>query len=337
MTKLGKRLAEGIAEATFRKTAEVGLENARLNLPHVKHTITELEPASPGERPESAMVISAGPSLHIHHSIQKILDSGFTGPIVAVDGSLGNCLRNGLVPDYLVSVDPDAMRIIRWFGDPHLEHRVVDEYWERQEMDPSQSPNGAEQNSELVALVDRYGPDIKMVVSTSVHPDVTTRALAAGMALYWWNPLYDDYNAPESYSRRAYDLTGAPCMVTGGNVGTSAWVFAHAILGARRVGLVGMDLGYPPERPVEKTQYAIELHALLGDHMEDAFINVYNPYRKETWFCDPAYYWYRQCFRELVRQAGCTTYNCTEGGTLFGPGIKYVSLNQFLNDERKRV
>ena len=51
------------------------------------------------------------------------------------------------------------------------------------------------------------------------------------MGLYWWNPMYDDYEAAESLSRRLHRMNGLPCINGGGNVGTAAWVLAHAVLG----------------------------------------------------------------------------------------------------------
>ena len=118
-------------------------------------------------------------------------------------------------------------------------------------------------------------------------------------------------------------------MVSGGNSGTAAWVLGHTGLSKREVVLVGMDLSYPPGTPLEKTQYYKELRELFGERVSDAFIEVYNPYLKETWYADPAYYWYRQAFLQMARQASCVTYNCTEGGTVFGKGINFMSLKNF--------
>ena len=151
------------------------------------------------------------------------------------------------------------------------------------------------------------------------------------MGLYWWNPMYDDYEAAESLSRRLHRMNGLPCINGGGNVGTAAWVLAHAVLGKRRVGIVGMDLSYTPDTPYEKTQYYPELVELFGDGFKDAFIHMENPTLGETWFTDPAYYWYREVFLQMAGEAGCETYNCTEGGLLFGPGIHSVPLEEFVH------
>ena len=50
----------------------------------------------------------------------------------------------------------------------------------------------------------------------------------------------------------------------------------------------------------------------------------------ETWFTDPAYYWFREVFFEMARQADCRTFNCTEGGILFGNGVEMASIEDFV-------
>ena len=184
-------------------------------------------------------------------------------------------------------------------------------------------------------MVNRHGPQIRAIVSTSVSPAVTRRCLEAGMALYWWNPILDDVEDPTSLTRRLFDMNKVPCMVTGGNVGSAAWVFAHQVLAKQEVIIVGMDLGYPSGTPLEKTQYYKELHELFGGRVQDTFIPVYNPHLRERWYTDPAYYWYRQEFLRMAPRADCMTYNCTEGGTLFGKGLKWAPLQEFLRGRRR--
>lgn len=330
MGNLGKRLVSYIADATALKTTEAALANAQANQSYIRHTIAELDPSRSGRITDVAMVMSAGPSLHRKDPVKLLLEYGFSGPVITVDSSMGYCLRNGLVPDYVVMVDPHHSRTIRWFGDKALEQREEDEYFQRQELDPVMHQNSLAYNRELVGLVDRYGPQIKAIISTSAHPAVTERCLEAGMELFWWNPMFDDYEKPDSLSRQVFQLNRVPCMVTGANVGTSAYVFAAGVLKAKNVVLTGMDFGYPPGNPLRNTQYYTELLKLFGDRIEDCYIDVYNPHIRETWYTDPTYYWFRQGFLELGKLAPCTTYNCTEGGILFGQGIKVMKLRQFL-------
>jgi hypothetical protein len=326
---LGERLARRMAEVTLQKTAAVGLRHAEANLPYVRQTIADLSGAVP-ERQRTAIIVSAGPSLHRRHTAARIAAAGFEGIVVASDGALGHCLRAGLVPDFVVSVDPHPTRIVRWFGDPELEARPPDDYFRRQDLDPHLLRDEAERNRELLALVDRHAPRMKAVLSTSVAPSVTRRVAEAGMPMYWWNPIYDDYDAPDSLTRRLFELTKAPCLVTGGNTGAAAWVFATAVVGCREAALVGMDLSYHSHTPITHTQYYAELRELLGDAVAQAYIHVENPHLGEIWYTDPAYWWYRQAFLELAAQSPATTLNCTEGGILYGDSVRWSGLDEFL-------
>lgn len=329
---LGQQLASQLAEATFQKTAELGLRNAESNRPYIKKSIHDLAPIEPPVgAADSAVLVCAGPSLHHRNSVSALRDSKYRGTIVGVDGSLSHCLRAGLIPDYVITLDPHKDRIVRWFGDPDLENREEDDYFRRQDLDPAFAANELRKNRELIDLVNQHAPKIKLIIATCVDPGLTRRVVEAGFDLYWWNPLYDDTDAPDSVTRKLNDLNGIPCMVTGGNCGSAAWVFTHAILGKKHVAMVGMDLGYRPGTPLLNTQYYYPMKELLGDRVAEAYIKVFNPHLNEEWFTDPTYYWYRSCFLSMVKDAACVTYNCSEGGTLFGEGIEFIPLAQFLS------
>src|SRR6185295_6916909 len=142
-----------------------------------------------------------------------------------------------------------------------------DDYFRRQDLDPAFGQKERETNREVIALVNKAGPKIKLIIATCVDPALTRRCLEAGMELYWWNPLYDDYDAPNSVTRRIFELNNVPCLVTGGNCGAAAWVFTHAILKKKHVGMVGMDLGYRPGTPLLNTQYYYQMQEVLGDRV----------------------------------------------------------------------
>ena len=328
MTALGIELARGLAQATLRKTAQVGLANAEANLPYIKKTILDLE-RNPGTGPTSAVVFGGGPSLHRKNPARTLRELGYQGEAVGSDAALGYCLRNGLVPQYVVTVDSHPYRIVRWFGDPLFDSRPSDDYFLRQDLDPFHKDE-SRANELTLELVNAHGKHIKAIIATSVDPGVTRRCLEAGMELYWWNPLYDDYDAPHSHSRRVQELTNVPCMVMGGNVGSSAFVFAAAVLRASKVALVGFDMSYAPGTPPLNTQYYYQLRELLGDRIAEAFIEIETPHTGETWISDPTYYWYRQIFLEIAAVAECETFNCTEGGVLFGDDVRFVALRDFL-------
>ena len=69
-------------------------------------TLTVADLKSPGEG--FAVVFSAGPSLHRCNPASALVKNETKGTVIATDGALGYCLRNGLVPEYVVSVDSDA-------------------------------------------------------------------------------------------------------------------------------------------------------------------------------------------------------------------------------------
>jgi len=326
---LGKRIASRLEAATFDRIAGVGLENAAVNRPRIERSILALADVTLGDG-DSAVVIGAGPSLHRRDSLARLRKSGYAGTVVAVDSALGSCLRAGVVPHLVVSVDPHRERIVRWFGDPAMTAAPTDDYFRRQEMDPTLAADELSANRSLLALVDAHGAQMRAAVATSAAPPVVARCEAAGIAMYWWNPMYDDYDQPGSVSRRLHEANGLPCLNGGGNVGTAAWVIAHAVLGKRRIGLVGIDFGYQPGTPYTKTQYYPELVEMLGDRAAEAFIHLTNPDDGEMWFTDPAYYWFREVFLTMTREAECETCNCTEGGIVFGPGIHSLPIEEFV-------
>lgn len=336
MNSLGIKLSGYMAEATALKTTSIGVENARKNKErfagYFGKTINDLLNTNQQERDKPVIVVNAGPSLYRKNSVARILAARFKGDIIVPDGSLGHCLRSGLIPNYLVVVDPHVSRIIRWFGDTQFDERQPDDFFTRRQKNVDATWADEKRcNQELIDLVNRYGSKIKVIIGTSVDTDVTQRCVESGMELYWWNPLYDDYDQPDSISRKLCEENKAPCMVTGGKVGTAAWIFAHAILKKRHVALVGEDLGYAADMPHESTQFYHELIELFGERAPETYINIANPYTGETWYADPTFYWYREIFLDMAKEAQCITYNCTEGGVLFGDNIQFIKLDEFLS------
>lgn len=330
--KYDEQFFSALSKATYDKCIESGLKHGRLNRPYIQNTIRDLAGDLPIHEGRSCLVISGGPSLHRKMHLKTLKERGFDGFIVVADGAMGHCLRNGIIPDFVLTVDTDPHRIIRWFGDPHLDSRPEDDYFSRQDIDPEINDDEIQRNAETIELVNRYGSQMNLIISTSVTPEIAERAIEAGMTLYWWTPLYDDFEDPESRSRALYKELKVPCMTTGGNVGSSCWVFAQAVLRSDPVMMIGMDFSYPPNTDVYHTQYFDVLKDLYPDSPEKGLIEVFNPYLKEVWLTDPAYYWYSRCFKEMITAAMSKTVNCTEGGILFGEGIIWKPLGEVLRE-----
>jgi hypothetical protein len=335
---LGRRISERLGELTLEKVSALGFANAKANMPAIagdKSVMALRE--TPLAAASDALVLAAGPSMHRQDIGALIKASGFGGTLIATDSALAWCLRQSIVPDLVVTLDPHADRIVRWFGDPGLDAAAIerDDYFSRQDMDPRFRQDQLAFNRELVGLVNAYGGRIRVAVSSSVSPAVVQRLRAAGMDAYWWNPMYDDDDIEDGLTRQIHRLNGLPCINAGGNVGTACWVFAHAVLGKRRVGLLGMDFGYYADTPYESTQYYREIVDLVGHgRLNEVFVRIHNPHVNAEFYTDPAYLWFRSVFLQMIDAADCETVNCTGGGILFGPGIQWSSLTDFFDKAR---
>lgn len=332
---LGRQIAAGLGRITLETVSEVGFANARASAASIAagKSILALQ-NTPLIEGEDALVIAAGPSLHRRDTARIIKDSGFTGVIVATESSLAWSLRHGIVPHLVVTLDYDPKRIVRWFGDPDLteDDLALDDYFARQDMDPKFREDQLAYNRELIGLLNANGPRIRIAVASSASEAVVRRVFDAGMDVYWWNPMYDDYDNEYSLTRKIHGTNGLPCVNAGGNVGSACWVLAHAVLRKKRVALVGIDFGYYADTPYGQTQYYKEILALVGpERLDEVFVRVWNPHLNREFYTDPAYLWYRDSFLEMAQQAECETYNCTEGGILFGPAIHWTTLHDFLS------
>jgi hypothetical protein len=66
---------------------------------------------------------------------------------------------------------------VRWFGDPQLspQRLAEDDYFSRQDMEPSFARDQLRFNQELAAPVDCHGPATWIAVSSSASPAVLRR------------------------------------------------------------------------------------------------------------------------------------------------------------------
>lgn len=299
------------------------LANSTANKPHMTRSIRELQRRS-GPR---VLVASAGPSLrrNLYELSQAAHDE--LPAIVAVDGAYIACLERGIRPDYVITIDPHPTRIVRWFGDPDLgEHAQEDDYFARQDLDESFRAQMAARNRDNIALVDGACRNSRLVVCSAAPANVVTRT--AAFERYWFAPLIDQPRLPGSITRDLARITGLPSLNTGGTVGTAAAVFAHCILRARSIALIGMDLGYARDLPLERTQS----WDMLKDKADVAqhYPSVQHPQWGEC-YTDPTYFAYRANLLGLLKAGGFSVYNCTGAGALYGPHVQCGSIGEWLN------
>jgi len=329
-------VAREIEAISFNLHKDALLRHAHENTPRITRTLRDLPPPA-GEKAKSAVIISAGPSVHRQKSIPHILASGYKGTVIAVDGSLISCLKAGLFPDYVLTLDSHETRIVRWYGDPDFEHNSRnDDYFQRQDLDVAFRTNLIEQNIAHIKLVNQHGAKTKAIVASSAPQNVVRRIEEAKFDTYWWNPLVDNPADSNSLTRRLYEINGLPCMNTGGNVGTAAWVFASTVLKIPAIAMLGMDFGYYADLPYSKTQKYYELIDHLGttEGLEAHFPIYTYPLTGEKFYTDVTYSWYRKNFLELLALSSVSTVNCTGGGVLFGDRLTCVTLDTFLETVR---
>jgi len=309
------------------------IRNAQQNLDHADKSIKALTKAK-GKKAESCIVISAGPSVHKKQSIKKIKESNYPGLVIAADGAYIACLKQDFVPDYVITLDPHPTRMVRWFGDPDFEeHAKKDDYFARQDLDVKFRENTLKQNQCHIELVNKYGPQTKILVASCAPANVVARLKESSMDAYWWNPLVDDPSQEDSLTRAMHKINKLPCINTGGNVGTAGWVFAQSVFSIPNIALCGMDFGYYEETPKEKTQLYYELLNHLGDKEKvlECFMDFKFPLNGDKFYTDPTYYWYRKNFLDLLDRSTCRSVNCTEGGTLFDDKMKCLYLDDYIN------
>jgi hypothetical protein len=335
---LGRELVSNMERMTMDRIGATGIENARYNRQFLDcgQSLKELRDENWGDG-DHAVVLVSGPSIARRNVASRLKAANYNGPIITSESGVWYCLRHGIRPDLIVTLDPHPTRVVRWLGDPNLSDNKLreDDYYSRQDMDNAFDDQW-KANREITRYLEEYGKGLRIALSTSASKALVERVLEIGMKIYWWNPMYDDPSISDGITQKLYELNGLPCVNAGGNVGTALWLMGHEVLGKNHVALTGVDFSYYADTAYRNTQYYYEAVDLVGeDRLDEMYMRIYNPYVKAWFYTDPAYMWYREVFLEMAREATWKTYNCTEGGILFGDNIDFIPLDDFLTNVAK--
>ncbi len=311
---LGTALEEG-AKHLFPMWMKNFAENVQyIRLPE-SHSISELAaPAVTATPKHSAIVIGRGPSVWSHKHLEMLGEAKsrgrYKGLVIASDGMLVECLKHNISPDLTVSVDGSIL-IKQWYDHPLV-------------------------TSEL-----------QVALPATIDNAVYKTCIEHGCQIFWFMPMFDMHHAKESITKVMRAMTETPqhpdgLVMTslGGNAGSAAWVFASFILKCAPVGLIGIDFGYPEGTKLQNTPYFSSMISKPAD-IVDMYEEVYHPIFKTRAYIDSVFTHYKEAFLGLQSslepwylKAGGTI-NCTEGGCLWGRGIKCLPFKEFLSKYRK--
>jgi len=306
------------------------IDNIAANLDKIRsdHDIMELaetEKANGG----SAIVISGGPSVRKDNfrQIQTLAESDYKGTTICADSVLYQVLKNGITPDYVVSID--SQKEVSSFFD----HDIV-----RENMGQMR----------LVSLV-------------SVHPNAVDKW---GGELYWAVGTISEKIFP-NVTHTLHLLSKKTAVHTGGNVGSFGWILSK-IMEKTPTVLMGMDFSYPSSTNIATMDYFPNYCQNLGgivhynkgggvervefpsnpdmDYIKTIkglYKGGRNPFFGGRYMADPVWRNMKKSFMGILRHTIKTkgeelakTINCSEGGALYGKGIEQMYLEEFLRRHR---
>lgn len=244
-----------------------------------------------------AIVIGAGPSLHRNNHLEMLSESGFGGKIFAVDRVLKDCLDNGVVPDYVLVLD-GSDKIMHY-----IDHDIIDDH------------------------IDEIGA----IMCITTHPSVVDRW---GGEIFWFSNSVEPDIAP-NVSYMLHLLLKKTELSTAGHASSLGWCVAHTI-GSREIALIGVDLSYPMDTPMEETWYYDRYAERLGGNIEE-IKKLYKTYHHSFFdtdcYYEPVFGSYLECSLEHFETAastGCKIVNCTGGGAIEGHGVECMWFKDWL-------
>lgn len=278
-----------ISERTYWLREKLWWNNLAENLPRIRNGRGTLELKDTCAGP--CVVVGAGPSIEKFGQFELL--KKFKGHVIATDRMLVPLLKEGIVPEYVVSVDGDEV-VADFYKDPIVENARV-----------------------------------KAVFNSQVHPSVA--AICPG-EIFWFSVVMDNINGPMSVSRVMYWMTGEKTLASSyGNAGGFAWALGE-FLGHRIVILVGMDLSYGPDVQPMNTTYWNGFLEMAKGKVQDALKHYRydsNPFGFKV-VTDDVFNGYREVLHHGIQVSMAKTINCSPYTVLHGTRISTMSLEEAL-------
>jgi hypothetical protein len=319
MSKTHQSLIDSEVDAVSRGTKQlrkIWHMNIGHNMAYIRRAdVKNLRELAETETKGSALVVAGGPSIAIHNHLDVLKDSGYKGTIVACDRMLKPLLEKGIVPDYVLTVDASD---------------IILEFYKTK-------------------LFRENRKNIRVLLHYTTSPKVVRYLYRLKAEVYWFIvhtefTIQDDSDVlgPVYMSMTKHNPEGLQTIVAGGNVGVAAWAFSWVVLKKNPVMLIGMDMGYPEGTDLRKTYYYSSMMNTVSKFIKDStlatlalcptFEKEFNPVWKSYTYTDTVFRGYRAMLNTYLDHTpeNQITINCTEGGALHHPKLRYGKLAEML-------
>jgi len=304
--------AKTIAEHTFQVYERLWFENFSKNVPKIRNgrNLRELIEGNIILRSPYCLVIGAGPSIEKYKQLDVISKSNFDGLIIVCDKILKECLKHKIVPHIVVSADATE--------------KVADFF------------SGIQSSIKEIKSITTYPI---FLLHIFIHPKTLENIEKITHWIFWFITSIDDPVEEKSMTRALYWMSGEKMIIPGlGNVGALCWNIG-GLLGCKKIGLVGIDFGYPANTRLEDTAY-YNAYKTLGNMnnqpIEKFYRTVKNPLGNEVLTCvnwDVYNYIFTTFIEKAYEKFGIETFNLSPISCVSSEKIKFVDLEKFLNKE----
>ena len=281
-----KSKAEMVSQNTLKSKLGIWAANLRDNLPYIEKDITTIPKIN-----DQVLCLAAGDSLKLH--FDKIND--FKGTIIACERNLIPLLEEGIIPNYVVSID--GSEILTQF----IDHPIVD----------------------------KYAHLMTGVFSTTVAPSTVGRW--PGKKIFF-NAWLDDINEAKSVSMVMQEITRSATMHTGGHCGATLWFLAY-YLQANPIVMLGMDLAYPATIPdLSHTQLWDGVKHLSEQEILDHYRREINPFGKEI-ITDYIFDGFKDVWLSWIKEmTEYETIQCSDYTILHESPVKVMTFKQYMEE-----
>ena len=175
---------------------------------------------------------------------------------------------------------------------------------------------------------------LKVAVSAASHPPLVRKLVDGGADVYFYIPFMPEQFLP-NITNIYFMLCGgkAPIIDPIGSVGGLCWALG-VILGARKIGLVGLDEAYYKDTRIDETIYFQTLFDQYGGDMakvEQCYTRFTHKCYGDDYVTDVVLLGYARALVKAIDRSDVPTYNATEGGILCGGKLRCTTLERFLS------